>query len=229
MRIKKVINFAFGGVALISLSAFGTAQAATFTNYDNFLDATTEVTTIDFEGRITPNDINAVERILTATTIGGVTFSATKSNLFIVDRPQTGPLYTGTGAILATITDSNTITAALPSGATAFGVDLLRDISRAYGFSNPYTISFSTGESFNVTGPTFFGFTSDTPFTSVSIFSEGVERPTSEVGGQLLDNFTFGQAKPIPEPASILGTLVFAALGGKKLLKRKQEKTAQKY
>nr|MBA2747641.1 PEP-CTERM sorting domain-containing protein [Tatlockia sp.] len=32
--------------------------------------------------------------------------------------------------------------------------------------------------------------------------------------------------EPVPEPASMLGILAFGALGGKKLLKRKQQKQA---
>ncbi len=208
-----------GGVALIGLSAFGTAQAATFTNFADFQAATTGLTTIDFEGLVTPDSTLGAEYIISGQpkTIGEITFipSVVGNYAVIVDREPGDLLDRGSGATLEIPYQPSTITAALPSGITAFGVDLFE-----YNQNTPYTISFSTGESFNFTAPTFFGFTSDTPFSSVSIFSDN--------DGQVLDNFSFGQAtpEPVPEPASILGTLAFAALGGKKLLKRKQEKTA---
>ncbi|WP_199192138.1 PEP-CTERM sorting domain-containing protein [Chlorogloea sp. CCALA 695] len=41
--------------------------------------------------------------------------------------------------------------------------------------------------------------------------------------GLLVDNVS---SEPVPEPASMLGILAFGALGGKKLLKRRQEKQA---
>ena len=41
--------------------------------------------------------------------------------------------------------------------------------------------------------------------------------------GLLVDNVT---TEPVPEPASMLGILAFGALGGKKLLKRRQQKQA---
>lgn len=41
--------------------------------------------------------------------------------------------------------------------------------------------------------------------------------------GLLVDNVS---SEPVPEPASMLGILAFGALGGKKLLKRKQQKQA---
>lgn len=170
-----------------------------------------------------------MERLGTPT-IDGVTFSST-APYFIVDRPSTGsPLYTGTGAILASISEPIIITATLPSGttATAFGVDLLKDSIRPDGYYLSYLIGSSAGDLFSVTDPTFFGFTSDTPFSSVFIFREGLSPnslplPSGKRINTALDNFSF---QVVPEPASIVGTLAFAALGGKKLLKRKQGKTA---
>lgn len=225
MQLAKIISlFAFGGgVALISWTAMDTAQAATFTDYAQFQAATTDLTTIDFEGLL-PYEVSFVN--VYGATIAGVTFSTPNppiyppenaTNLIVLNTIGT-EYNKGTGDILLSGMGTGQINATFPSETTVFGVDIL-ELGR-FTIPIPYTVSFSTGESFNITNPTFFGYTSATPISSVSIFSR-----FNEVA---LDNFSFGQAKsePVPEPASILGTLAFAALGGKKLLKRKQQKTA---
>lgn len=229
MQLAKIIKFALGGgVVLISWATVGTAQAATFTDRVQFQAATTDLTTIDFEGLLPYPNTPFVN--VYGDTIAGVTFSTpnppiyppeNSNNLIVLNTIGT-EYNKGTGDILLSGMGSGQINATFSSETTAFGVDIL-EVGR-FNRPIPYRITFSTGEFFDITGPTFFGFTSAVPISSVSILSRA-----NEVA---LDNFSFGQAssntssEPVPEPASILGTLAFAALGGKKLLKRKQQKTA---
>lgn len=221
MKLAKIIKFAIaGGVVLISWAAVGTAQAATFTNYADFQAATTNLTTIDFEGLLPYPNTPFVN--VNGATIAGVTFSSgfpsQSDSSFVVLNTIGNEYNRGTGDILL----GGNVNATLPSETTAFGFDLLTN--GRFTQPAPYRITISTGEFFDLSSPTFFGFTSATPISSISIEARAI--------GVALDNFSFGQAssntspEPVPEPASILGTFAFAACGGKKLLKRKHQKTA---
>jgi hypothetical protein len=121
----------------------------------------------------------------------------------------------GSTTVAGTVAASNTITATLPAGITAVGVDLL-----PYSLNQDYTVSISTGESQTITinnDVKFIGFTSATPITSLSIFS---------TGGQLFDNLVYGQADvnpPVgtPEPSIMLGLLAISGIGLSQLKARK--------
>jgi hypothetical protein len=213
-------------VALTTSAYLGitsTAQAAIFTSKSAFLNATSGLTTVDFEGLTPPDTVASINN----STISGVTFSDTQSFTFVINCAAfpnnfsncntTIPLV-GPTSIASTGTASNTITATLPAGITAVGVDLL-----PYSLNQDYTVSISTGETETITinnDVKFIGFTSTTPITSLSIFS---------TEGQVFDNLVYGQANgnppPIgtPEPSIMLGLLTVSGIGFSQLKRTKEE------
>ncbi len=198
------------------------AQAATvqFTELASFQANTTGLTTIDFEGLAAgafpqnyPNPAGL--------TTSGVKFTASNNRLFVAN-PAAGPNYNwGSGAVLATDI-SGLITVILPSGVTAVGSDIM-SISP---YAAPFSITLSTGETFNQSSLNypnrqFVGFTSDTAITSMLFQASSLS--------QNLDNFRFGTAAnvstSVPEPFTVIGTLV----GGTVALRmRKKLKSAHK-
>lgn len=211
-------------IALTTSAYFGitsAAQAAIFTSKSAFLNATSGQTTVDFEGLIQPDTSSSLQNLTTQ----GVTFigsidggyllnCATFPNNF-ANCNTTIPLV-GSTTIAGTGAASNTITATLPAGITAVGVDLL-----PYSLNQDYTVSISTGESETITinnDVKFIGFTSATPITSLNIFS---------TEGQVFDNLVYGQANVnppptgVPEPSAMLGLLAISGIGLSQLKGRK--------
>jgi hypothetical protein len=220
------VNYKFLGSAVLIaatgllMSSLGTdsAQAATvqFTDLASFQANTTGLTTIDFEG-LAPAG-NFVEYPTTGLTTSGVTFNST-SRVSVFDPAVQRRAYDwGSGAILSSQRAPNRITAILPSGVTAVGSDIMSFSN----YASPFTITLSTGETFNQSSLNypnrqFVGFTSDTAITSISFLATS--------GFTELDNFRFGRANivatAVPEPFTIIGTLVggTAALRMRKKLK----------
>lgn len=99
---------------------------------------------------------------------------------------------------------------------------LLKD----FGDGSQMTITLNTTDSFatDVAGPlvstttpfSFVGFSSDTPFSSMTIFD-----PSQTV---MIDNFAYSSSAPTPEPATmlLLGTGLAALAGARKLKKQQQ-------
>ena len=150
-------------------------------------------TTIGFEGLAVPggNTFYGSPGLLS---IEGVTFTS-QEGLWAVDPAFYPPYYDwSSGAVLTT---RPTLTATLPPGVRAWGVDLMT-FYPAYG--GLLTITLGSGEQFVV--PTldqpnraFFGIVSDTPITSVTISG------SSETWLNI-DNFSYGD--PVPEPGTLL-------------------------
>jgi hypothetical protein len=206
-------------LALTASTAFtlaGVGHAAVFTSKAAFLAATTGLTTVDFEG-LTPPDTSTS---LNNTTVSGVTFTGTQNTAVVINCvtfpnnfsncnraiPLVGPT-----SIAVTGAASDTITATLPSGITAVGVDLL-----PYSIGGNRTVSISTGDSQTFTignNVQFVGFTSTTPITFLSMFSLN--------DGQIFDNLVYGQANSVnppsptgvPEPSTVAGLLLVGSLG----------------
>jgi hypothetical protein len=199
------------------------AQAATlqFTNLASFQANTNGLTTINFEGLAPAGNFITYT---TGLTTGGVNFNA-NNFLYVVDPAFSPDVYDwGSGSVLqggAGLTAA-TITATLPSGITAVGSDIMSAVFPG----SPFTITLSTGETFNQSSLNypnrqFVGFTSDVAISSISF------RATN--GLTLIDNFRFGRANTVatavPEPFTIIGTLV----GGTAALRmRKKLKSASK-
>lgn len=221
--IKKLSIVTAGAAVVATALATIPAQATTlFTNRAAFEAATTNLMNIDFEGLVTPDSFDALQLDANGPTLSGVTFSDTQNFTFVIDRPSGDDFdFNGTGGLVVTGATGNLITATLPSGITSVGIDIF-----SYNTGVLEIITISTGDSFTVTTPSdrtsskFVGFTSTTPISSISFTAND---------GQALDNLTFGQASSVsppptsvPEPASMLGILVFSALGASSYLKRKQ-------
>lgn len=200
------------------------AQAITlYTSKTAFNNATTGLTEVTFEGLIPPDTASELPN---GTVISGVTFSSPQymfivncatSASFIYGNCQTVVPLTGFTTIAGTGTFPNPITAALPTGITAVGVDLL-----PYNIPTEYTIAISTGDSYTLSvgnEVSFVGFTSETPISFLTISA-------NNANGIVFDNLTYGQAQSIPEPLTLLGT--GTALGFGTVFKGKLSKKQQK-
>lgn len=115
--------------------------------------------------------------------------------------------------------DFNSVVLTFANAVTAFGADFA-----ALNNADELSVEFEVaGERISppVQGETnvqFFGFTSDTAFTSVSFVGASATSPFDGFAG---DNITFGDAEvsavPLPAPAALL----FAALSGLFIIRRK--------
>jgi hypothetical protein len=214
-----VATTGISGLAL--LGSANSAQATIlqqFTDLSSFQAGTHGLTTIDFSG-LAPTGGNSL--YASGLNISGVSFTG-DTTLYVAD--STPALYDwGSGAVLlgSNGLPNGTITATLPSGITAIGSDIM-----SFGvYASPFTITLAGGGTFTVNSDTyanrqFTGFTSDVDIASISFQATD--------GYTLLDNFTFGSAGPaasVPEPFSIVGTLIggTAAMRMKKKLKSAQK------
>jgi hypothetical protein len=198
------------------------AQAATvqFNDLASFTAATT-TQNIDFEGTAGAGSSTFYD---TGLAISGVTFTG------LSGFGPFGVIATGTDEGFGSGTNIRScsgcaIVATLPSGITAIGSDFAGQTS----VSVPFTITLSTGETFNFNtlnsfNFSFAGFTSDTPISSISF--NGLGDSNSSFGGTTrLDNFRFGtvnaSSTAVPEPFTVIGTLIggTAALRMRKKLK----------
>jgi hypothetical protein len=195
---------------ITSLSLFidpNSAQAVTiqFNDLASFQANTAGLTTIDFEGLAPIGSFTTYPS--GGLTTQGVNFTGS-SGLYVIDPAFSQPFYNwGSGATLSAQSaqqGSQSIAVNLPSGVTAVGGDIMSFIN----YASPFTISLSTGETFNLSSLNypnrqFVGFTSDTAIASISFLATG--------GVTQLDNFRFGTANnttSVPEPFTIIGTLI---------------------
>jgi hypothetical protein len=186
--------------------AFGVATADTvYTTRSAFTAAAGALTTITFDG-IAPAG-GFVSYGGGPLTLSGVTFTS-NATMFVIDSGYYGSAYPNGGYLNADYAGTDVITAVLP-GSTAVGFD----VGGLFG-GQTFTIDTSDGGSFTYTTPNsitgtaslgFFGVTSATPITSVSIaYTDG------SYGA--IDNFSYGGA--VPEPTSwVLMVLGFGGVG----------------
>jgi hypothetical protein len=201
------------------------AQAATvqFNDLASFTTATT-TQNIDFEGTAPTGGGSTFYS--SGLSLNGVTFTAlsgfgTPFGVIAVDAPAES---FGSGTTIRSCAGCEII-ATLPSGITAVS----GDFAGLSAISVPFTITLSTGETFNFNtlnsfNLSFAGFTSDTPISSISF--KGLGDGNSFYGGYTrLDNFRFGTVNAatasVPEPFTVIGTFVggTAALRMRKKLK----------
>ena len=200
-----VLGLCTATVASLSLlAAPHSAQAATvqFTDLGSFQANTTGLTNIDFEGLAPTGGSTDYGNGLTT---NGVKFIGSSNYLYVVDPAFSPSLYDwGSGAVLLG-NEFGTITATLPSGVTAVSSDIMSIVD----YASPFTITLSTGETFNINSLSypnrqFIGFTSDTSIASISFQANS--------GYPELDNFRYGfsntNTTAVPEPFTIIGTLV---------------------
>jgi hypothetical protein len=176
--------------------------------------ATTGVTTIDFEGIAPPGGFSYFGRP-GSLTLSGVMFTTPgNADLYVISSTFYPGYNLGSGDFLQSgngTPSSLTATVQLPGVFTAAAFDL----GTFDTINSQVTVQLSTGDQFTTSAPfptpTFVGFTSTVPFTSLSITITGGDRRDA----LNVDNFAFGSAvSAVPEPSS----QVLLALGSLGLL-----------
>ena len=194
---------AFAAVAFASAPA--RADTLTFSTRTAFNAAATNLTTITFEGIAAAN---SVANFTSPLTLQGATFNGSNGgglSVSVLDPGFFSPLFQfNSGAVLGGF---GFIEVTLPAGITAIGVDIMSTNPDG----QPFQVVLSTGETFLVNTPLrpergFFGITTDVAIASIRFTT--MPNPGQSAGIPLLDNFSFGQAATVPEPATIvlLGT-----------------------
>ena len=197
--LRKLLITLAALAAVTFISTPARADTIVFNTRAAFVAATTALTTIDFEG-IAPT--NSVANFSSPLSIAGATFSGNASGaVSVVDSGFFAPLSQfNSGAVLSGFAF---VDVALPAGVTAIGTDLMS--TNPSGL--PFMVTLSNGESFIVNTPDrpargFFGITSDVAITSIRFVT--VPGPGQSSGIPLVDNFSYGQAAAVPEPATML-------------------------
>ena len=206
--MKLVLTFAFSVLA-------GVASAAT--QYDDrtaFEAATASLTTETFDGFT--SDVS-----LAATTydVGDFSITTTLNNSLLKIDADGGDGHTvnGTAFVRGVGVANDMFTYIFDTAITAFGVDLFgfnddEERTRIVIGGNTYTLPVVTG-----TQNSFFGFTSDTAFTSVSF-----NTIAAEDGG--FDNISYG-VSVVPVPAA--GLLLLSGLGAIGAVSRRRKSRAK--
>lgn len=194
-----------------------------FTNRAAFQAALLSSTTVDFSGVIPPG--RGAEALLPGSTINGATFLATAENpiMRVVD-PKFDGLFaewgTGPVLILASSAIQNRRAALSVSFATsnAVGIDygtysFDRNVQMPLGnfvlsLGNGVTSAFTYNSIFINTPRvfSFFGIISATPFSSMRLEADNVERAFQPFIRPVYDNLTYGMAQTqnvVPEPSVV--------------------------
>jgi hypothetical protein len=200
----------------IGLANPGRADVILYTNRAAFNDATTAATTFNFDS-LTPQ--NSFVLYGSSVTTNGMTFTTTNNSLYAIGRDYLGGVFAfnGANAVLQDNLNPSNLTATLPPGVTAFGVDLGSEFTITG--TGTLTLASGTNFSFPITIPGrpnlgFFGVTSDSPITSFTI-------TTGDFGLSFAD---VTRATAVPEPSSMaLFVLSGVALAGFRRLSRRSE------
>lgn len=151
----------------------------------------------------------------------GLEISSESNDLFIAAPGQSTNPTTALGSNFPT---GDSLTVALGGAFGAFGVDLFQNDGGGSQFAGPvdYLVTFLLGaavvDSLTVpvapNGGSFFGYTSASPFDTVTIFSQADSF-------EVIDNVTFGDGSvSVPAPATL--TLLLAGLTGLGLAARRR-------
>ncbi len=214
----RITKLTFAVAAFIALGcAFAVparAECVVFNSRSAFNAASTNNTTITFEGLATPGQLFTFYGQPGSLTVGAVTFTTTGSHLFVTapEYGAGGGYNYGTGNVLTMAygpNDVQDLSVQLPSGTTAVAFEY------ATWETETITVTLTSGGQFILNSPasigptgslSFIGFACDQPIATVRFLTT----PTTLLN---VDNFTFGQAitqqqQPIPEPATmiLLGT-----------------------
>jgi hypothetical protein len=202
-------------LVLVMFASVGFSAPITYSERTTWEAASSNLATIGFEGLVADDSFDYLG---TSTTIEGVTFQSNNlnRNLAVIGEDYNSGGYSlGSGSVFFAFSEGLSVIDGIDD-ITSFGIDL-----RGYReITTSFDITLSTGETFSttVTNPSggFFGITSDTAFSSISIdpgscyvlmdnFSYGDGTPAPESGGDtlILDDSDVSPA-PVPEPATML-------------------------
>jgi hypothetical protein len=212
----------FRFLTVLSIAALGTtvapasaASITTYTNLANWLAVSSGDQLIDFENGSLTNGFGVQ---FTGLGIGTIDTSITSwMNFGTVTAAFINPNSTPTPSIRIL----------LPTPVTAFGLNLFSANPNGMGFtisllSTPFTLATTNGSPNGTSTSTFFGVTSDTPFSIIDVALLGAPGGTYE----LVDNVRFGTAQlpadPTPEAATFL--LIGSGLIGLMVLRKRMLK-----
>jgi hypothetical protein len=183
------------------------ANIVTFTDQGTFDAATSSLTTVTFDGLAPTGSFTSYSS--GSVTLSGATFTNSTalsgSELLVVDPGYYG--YTYPSDFMTndfSSTGSDTITVTLPSPETAVGFNygslFTGGANIAVNLDSTGPLTASTGGSIQSGTLGFLGFTSTTPFTTVTLTLP--DQPNYGV----IDNFSFGSAgtSAVPEPSELL-------------------------
>jgi hypothetical protein len=197
--------FVFVAAFILALTDNPSAWAGTiYTDRAAFEAATPGGANFNFDSLSPINDFRYYHDSVTT---NGVTFSSSLASLFALGRDYVGGVsaFGSANVVLQYNNNTSNITAILPPGTHAFGVDLGGGVLRDQKFaSGKATVTVSTGDSFIVDVPdqpglNFVGFTSDQEISSITFFSNNFDDY----------NLTFADFRlgptvaDAPEPASL--------------------------
>ena len=188
---------ALAGLLLAFAPAAGSAQTVFYDDVALFYAATQNQTVSDFEGIAPPNGF------LLITSIDGVgVSSATGSNLFVVDPGYNAAYEWGTGAVFSPQSGApiNSVTFSFGGPIHAFGISF----GDWAGAGTVFRFALSNGSTLDraqindVPNFEFFGVTSTSGFTSLTIESDGQV--------VILDDMILADTSQqvVPEPISVI-------------------------
>ena len=204
----RFIGVMTGLFATVGLALPTNAQTTFYTTRTDFVNASTNLSTVGFEGvasagSFTPFGFGGVY------SSQGVTFSAPNTNELFINSATyySKPLYNlGSGDYLAIGDAPASLSIALPTNTTAVGFDLGTFDSSTSQIS--LTLSDGSVQTVSAPYPTiaFFGFTASNPITSINLQITAGSR--KDFLG--LDTFQFGQSRlgAVPAPSSLLAMTV---------------------
>ena len=216
---KRLLSVCFKGLPIMIAAALVLAPMQSkadtvYTTASAFTTATSGTTTITFNGIAAPGSFVSET---SPVTFSGATFSSS-SSLYVIDPAYYSFPYTGGGFLSADYLTPDIVMVALPAGTTAVGFDY----GGLFGPTGSFLVTLSDGFSTTLssTGSTasgtldFAGFTSSTDLTSITL-----TLPDSP-NYNALDNFVYGSASPVPEPAT-LGLMLTGLLGAAGAIRRR--------
>jgi hypothetical protein len=195
-------RLARAAVSMLVLASAAGAASATVTEYTDqtvFSAAISHSTTLTFDGLTPPGTVS-----FGGFTLGDLSFAGSDFNLPIV--VGSGQPFYGGSAFFTSLSLSPGIDAAevlcTLAGSNAIGF-LYGDFADGGGL--PFTVTLSTGDSFDLSTPFspgldtgFIGFVSDTPITSIRFSNDGVGFDVVQVVS------SSAGAAGVPEPAPLL-------------------------